>query len=105
MVAFELFFGRSISSRGEVSATAWDHFVRAVITPNLPEGYTVFDATGAWLNPATRHTSTEPTKVVLTALPDTPDSASAVARIRQAYATEFHQQLVGMIVAPVCGDF
>ncbi len=52
MLAFELFFGRSIRGQAEVSDSAWDDFLTRMVTPNLPNGYTVSDAIGAWLNPA-----------------------------------------------------
>jgi hypothetical protein len=65
----------------------------------------VFDGTGAWLNPASKSTVHERTKVLLAALPDTPANAAAIARIRQAYAAQYHQVLVGMMVTPVCGAF
>jgi len=105
MLVFELFFGRSIHGQGEVSDRAWDDFQEQVVTPSLPNGYTVFDAAGAWRNPATGHTVHERTKVLLAALPDAAASASAVERIRQTYAEQFHQTLVGMTVAPACGAF
>jgi hypothetical protein len=105
MLQFQLFFGRSIQGQSEVSDGAWDDFLQQVVTPNLPNGYTVFDGTGAWLNPATGHTIHERTKILLAALPDVAASAAAVARVRTAYAAQFHQTLVGMTVAPVCGAF
>jgi hypothetical protein len=101
----ELFFGRSIRGQGEVTDSAWDDFLAQVVTPNLPNGYTVFDGTGAWLNPATERTVQERTKILLVALPDTASQTAAIARIRQAYAAQFHQTLVGMTVAPACADF
>ena len=58
MLAFELFFGRSIQGQSEVTDSAWEDFLDTVVTPNLPNGYTVFDGTGAWLNPATKRPST-----------------------------------------------
>ena len=105
MLVFELFFGRSIHGQGEVSDRAWDDFLEQVVTPNLPNGYTVFDAAGAWRNPATGHTAHERTKVLLAALPEVATSAAAIERVRQAYAEQFHQTLVGMTVAPACGAF
>ena len=105
MLGFELFFGRSIQGQAEVSDRAWDDFLDHVVTPNLPNGYTVFDAAGAWLNPATSRTVHEPTKVLLVALPDGPASMAAITRIRQAYQVGFHQTLVGMTVAPTCAAF
>ncbi len=105
LLMFELFFGRSIQGQGEVGDRAWEDFLDQVVTPNLPNGYTVFDATGAWRNPTTSHTIHERTKVLLVALPDAAASAAAIARIRQAYAVQFHQTQVGMTVAPACGSF
>jgi hypothetical protein len=105
MTVFELFFGRSVRGDGEVSDQAWNDFLEQVVTPNLPNGYTVFDAVGAWRNPATGHTVHERTKVLLVALPVDAASAAAVARIRSAYQVQFHQMLVGMTVAPACGSF
>ena len=105
MLVFDLFFGRSIHDQGEVSDRAWDEFLDQIVTPNLPNGYTVFDAAGAWLNPGTGHTVHEHTKVLLVALPDDAGSAAAIARIRHAYEVQFHQTLVGMTVASACGSF
>ncbi|HVC63379.1 MAG TPA: DUF3574 domain-containing protein [Acetobacteraceae bacterium] len=105
LVVFELFFGRSIQGRGEVGHRAWDDFLERVVTPNLPNGYTVSDAIGAWMNPATSRTIRERTKVLLAALPDDAGSAAAIARIRHAYDVRFHQMQVGMTVAAVCGSF
>jgi hypothetical protein len=105
MATFELFFGRSVPGGGEVSDQAWDDFLTQVVTPDLPNGYTVFDAVGAWRNPASGRTVHERTKVLLVALPDTATAAAAVARIRSAYQMQFHQTLVGMIAAPACGSF
>lgn len=105
MLAFELFFGRSIQGQSEVSDSAWEDFLNTTVTRNLPNGYTVFDGTGAWLNPASKSTVHERTKVLLAALPDTPANAAAIERVRQAYAAQYHQVLVGMMVTPVCGAF
>jgi len=105
LLVFELFFGRSIQGQGEVGERAWNDFLDQVVTPNLPNGYTVFDASGAWLSPSTGHTLRERTKVLLVALPDDATAATAVARIRRAYAVQFDQTQVGMAVAPACGSF
>jgi len=63
------------------------------------------DAHGAWTNPRTGQTVHEPTKVMLIAMPDTPDSLAAVNRVRTAYQIQFHQQLVGMTAEPACASF
>jgi hypothetical protein len=105
VAVFELFFGRSVPGGGEVSDQAWDDFLAQVVTPTLPNGYTVFDAVGAWRNPTSGRSVHERTKVLLVALPDASAGAAAVARIRSAYQVQFHQTLVGMIAAPACGSF
>jgi hypothetical protein len=105
MTAYELFFGRSIAGHGEVTDSVWTDFLEHVVTPNLPNGYTVFDAAGHWRDPGTGHGVQERTKVLLAALPDTPDSAATIARIRQAYGTRFHQSLVGQTTTTVCAAF
>ena len=105
MTAFALFFGRSVRGHGEVGDTAWENFLVRVITPNLSSGYTVFDATGAWLDPATKQTVHERTKVLLAVVPDDAAHTAAIARIRQAYQHEYHQSSVGMTTTPVCAEF
>ena len=105
MTVFELFFGRGIQGQPEFSDRAWDDFVDQVVTPNLPNGYTVFDGTGAWRNPATGRSTHERTKILLVALPAATTGAAAITRIRNAYAARFHQTLVGLTVAPACAAF
>ena len=102
---FSLYFGRAIPGRGDLTDEEWQSFLDKTITANLPNGYTVFDASGGWMNPNTHATIKESTKVLLVALPDGPDSLSAINRVRTAYQTEFHQQLVGMTAQRGCGAF
>ncbi len=105
MRMYELYFGRSVPGNKEVTDRDWSGFTDQIITANLPNGYTVLDATGAWMNPKTQRTIREATKVLQTALPDTPDSLAAITRIRTAYQTQFQQQLVGMTSHTVCASF
>lgn len=105
MIAYELFFGRAVTGRGDVTEREWTAFVEDTVTRDLPNGFTVFDARGAWFSPRVQRTIHEATKVILAALPDTPDSLAAVNRVRAAYQTRFNQQLVGMTAQPTCGTF
>ena len=102
---FDLFFGRAIAGRNDLTENEWQGFLDDTVAVNLPDGYTVMDASGAWMNPITHKTIKEPSNVILVALPDSPDSLEAVNRIRTAYQVRFHQQLVGMTVTPACGSF
>jgi hypothetical protein len=102
---FTLFLGEAIPGRSDLTDDEWQAFLDDTVTANLPNGYTVFDAGGAWMNPMTGKTIRENTKVLVVALPDVPDSLAAVSRIRTEYQARFHQQLVGMTVQQACATF
>jgi hypothetical protein len=105
MTVFTLYFGQSVAGRPDVTDAEWDRFRDGTITPNLPDGYTVWDARGAWMNPRTRTTIKEPSKVLAVALPAGPAGLVAVNRVREAYQRDFHQQAVGLTSAEGCGAF
>ena len=105
VLIFTLFLGKAIPGRGDLTDQEWQAFLDSTVTPNLPHGYTVFEANGGWMNPITHRTFGEATKVLLVGLPEVPDSLAAVNRIRTAYQTTFQQQLVGMTVEQGCGQF
>jgi hypothetical protein len=105
MLEYQMFFGRNIAGRPALTDQEWAEFSELVVTPHLPDGFTAFDADGQWMNPATHRIVKEKTKVIIVALPDTEAAASAIAAIKDAYRTRFHQQSVGMTVHPACGAF
>jgi hypothetical protein len=105
MALFTLYLGEAIPGRDALTDKEWRSFLDATVTANLPNGYTVLDANGAWMNPITHRTITEATKVVVAALPEVPDSLAAINRIRTDYQLRFNQQLVGMTVQQACGTF
>jgi len=105
MAVFTLYLGKAIPGRTDLTEREWLSFLDGTVTAALPNGYTILDANGAWMNPITRRTITEPTKILIAALPEAPDSLAAINRIRTAYQTQFHQLLVGMTVEQVCAAF
>ena len=105
MRIYTLYFGRSVAGRPEVSDQEWRAFRDQVITPALPNGYTVLDGQGAWMNPRSRATIYEATKILVVALPDVPGGLSVVNRIRSAWQHRFHQYVVGMTVQTGRGSF
>ena len=105
MRVYDLYFGRSVAGRAEVSDKEWREFRDQVITPALPNGYTVRDGQGAWMNPRTRATISEATKILTVALPDDTDSLGPINYIRSTWRRRFHQYVVGMTVTPACGAF
>ena len=54
MVVAELFFGRGIRGRAPLSEAEWAAFAAQVITPNFPDGFTVFDGEGQMAQSANR---------------------------------------------------
>jgi uncharacterized protein DUF3574 len=105
MQIYDLYFGRSVTGRAEVSDKEWREFREQVVTPALPDGYTVLDGQGAWMNPRSRATISEATKILVVALPDAPESLTTINRIRGAWQRRFHQYVVGMTVQSGRGSF
>ena len=105
MRIYDLYFGRSVTGRAQVSDQEWRDFRDQVITPALPNGYTVLDGQGSWMNPRSRATILEATKILVVALPHAPENQSVINRIRSAWQQRFHQYVVGMTVHTGCGSF
>lgn len=105
MLVFDLFFGRSVAGRGDVSEREWQRFLDDTVTANLPNGYSVHEGYGAWMSPVSRETIREQSYQLRVALPDSADSLAAVDRIRSRYQGRFRQDQVGMIVTQACGTF
>ncbi len=105
MAIYTLYFGKGIAGRGDLTAGEWQRFVEAVVVPNLPDGFTAWDAAGGWLDPAAHATIQEPSKVLVAAVAPGEAGLAAVNRVRAAYAAQFHQRVVGMTVAPTCATF
>jgi len=105
MLVAELFFGRNVHGRGALTDVEWADFAARTITPNFPDGFTVFDGEGQWLNPQTGHIGRERAKILLVAVKREPDLARRLAAVIDAYKTEFHQQSVGAITRDSCAAF
>lgn len=105
MLVAELFFGRNIADRGPLSDTEWAEFAAQTITPNFPDGFTVFDGDGQWQNPATGRIARERTKILLVAAKRGPDLAPRLTAVIDAYKSRFRQQSVGIITRDSCAAF
>ena len=105
MLVAELFFGRNIRGREPLTVAEWRTFAADVVTPNFPDGFTVFDGDGQWQNPATHEVAREHTKILLVAALRAPDLASRLSAVIAAYKTRFHQQSVGIITRDSCATF
>ena len=105
MLVAELFFGRRIKGRAPLTDAEWAEFAANTITPNFPDGFTVFDGAGQWRNPRTGQIARDPTKILLVAAPRTPDLARRLSALIDTYKTRFHQQSVGLITRVSCAAF
>ncbi len=105
MIVVQLFFGLSVPHRGPVTAKEWSSFLRETITPRFPDGFTVYDAYGQSLNPATHSVGREKTKVVVIAIDDTPPARAKIAEVTDQYRDTFHQRSVGVLTSTSCGAF
>ena len=105
MLVAELFFSRSVKGREPVADAEWLEFAARTITPNFPDGFTVFDGEGQWRNPQTGHVARDPTKILLVAAKRTPDLARRLSAVIDAYKARFHQQSVGLITRDSCAAF
>jgi hypothetical protein len=105
MLVAELFFGRGIKGRGPLTNAEWADFAAQTITPNFPDGFTVFDGEGQWRNPRTGHIVSDRTKILLIAAKREPDLARRLSAVSEAYKLRFHQQSVGIITRDSCAAF
>ena len=103
MLVAELFFGRNIPGRAPVSEAEWADFVAQVITPNFPDGFTVFNgAAGQGRDP---QIGREPPKIVLAAAYPRPDLKDRIAATIEAYRARYPQKSVGLLTRWECGAF
>ena len=101
----ELLFGRNVAGRAPVSEAEWAAFLADTVTPRFPDGLTVIDGRGQWLDPATRRIEREDAKLVLIAVPAGPDTIRRLDEIADTYKRRFDQQSVGRLLTPACMAF
>lgn len=106
MLVAELFFGRSRAGRVTVSDAAWAKFLNDTITPNFPDGLTVFDGYGQSRNPTTGVIGREAkVKVVLIAANPAPEVPARLNAVIDGYKARFSQRSVGLITREDCAGF
>jgi hypothetical protein len=106
MLVAELFFGRDKAGRKVVSDAERADFLAKTVTPNFPDGLTVFDGYGQWRNPGTGVIGHSPSvKIVLIAAKRSPNLADRLSTVMEAYRARFDQQSVGIITRDSCAAF
>jgi uncharacterized protein DUF3574 len=104
-VVLQLLFGRGKGDAGGITQADWSGFVAHELTPRFPDGFTVIDSTGQWLNPTRRVITKEASKVVEIVLPSDTYDASKIDAVIDAYKREFRVLSVGLIVQTACVRF
>jgi hypothetical protein len=105
MLVTQLFFGLSVKGRGPVTPQEWTVFVRRNVAPRFPDGFTVYEAQGQWLDPASHAVVRENSKVMIIAAEDTAEVRTKIGEVSDLYRTAFHQQSVGVITRRECAAF
>jgi len=105
MLVAELFFGRRIKGREPLTDAEWAEFTAQTISPNFPDGFTVFDGEGQWRSPRTGRIASDRTKILLVAVKREPDLARRLSAVTDTYKARFHQQSVGIITRDSCAAF
>jgi hypothetical protein len=103
--AVELFFGRDIPGREPLTETEWSDFSARIVSQQFPDGFTVFDGEGQWLDQSTGRMVREKSKILIAAADPESDLASRIGAVTDAYRKEFHQQSVGVMTSAACGAF
>lgn len=89
----ELYFGRSQPGGRVVSEEQWQEFLDTQITPRFPDGLTVIDAYGQFLN-SSGNIIAEQTKVLILIYPNSQDKEKAIQEIINLYKAQFQQESV-----------
>jgi hypothetical protein len=97
LIQEDLYFGRNIAGGGTVSEAEFQAFIDEEITPRFPNGLTVYDADGQFLD-STSNLIQEPSQVVTLIFADTHENEQAIDEIIAAYKQKFQQESVLEVV-------
>jgi len=101
----ELYFGEDIPGRGPLTDAEWSDFVARVISQQFPDGFTIVDGDGQWLDQRAGNIVHEKSKILIAAADPESDLARRIGAVVDAYKKQFRQQSVGVMTSPVCGAF
>ncbi|MCL2428896.1 MAG: DUF3574 domain-containing protein [Alphaproteobacteria bacterium] len=87
------------------SDRAWSDFLRTIITPRFPDGLTVLDGSGQFHDRQTGAIGSEASLIVIIATENGRRTGFKLAKIASEYTSRFHQQSVGILLAPTCAAF
>ena len=99
-----VYFGQEKGNGETVSDAEWQTFLADTVTPLFPDGLTVLDARGQWLDTAEGRLYRESTKVLNVLVPAGVADAgvASVREISDVYKARFEQQAVFHTALPAC---
>lgn len=99
-----VYFGQEKGNGDPVSHDEWQGFLADTVTPRFPDGLTVLDARGQWLDTTEGRLYREPTRVLNVLVPaeGADDGIAAVRDISDIYKAQFDQQAVFYTTLPAC---
>lgn len=100
VVSDRLYFGRNIRTGGTVADSAWTVFLADVVTPRLPDGFTVYRTEGQWRGADGRVARELGFVLEVHHAAGTPPD-SVFERVAQEYARRFKQEAVMRARGPV----
>jgi hypothetical protein len=105
-VEHQIYFGRALGTRGEVTEAQWTRFVAEVVTPRFPDGLSVLDVAGQSREGGSNRTLRERTKllIVVVPVPGASHTDSRIEDVAAAYRTRFNQRAVFRVDRPVCAS-
>jgi hypothetical protein len=103
-VADRLLFGRSIPGGGEVSDAEVEAFLRDVVTPAFPQGFTVLTSRGQWQE-ASGAIAREAGFVLEVTHPPDAQTDAKLQRIADEYKRRFRQEAVLRVTTPASMRF
>lgn len=92
LISDTLFFGLT-TARGPVGEAEWSDFLRDIVTPRFPDGFTFWEANGQWRGDDNRLVQ-ERSMVLQIIHPDTFQAESAIQEIIRRYEAQFEQDAV-----------
>ena len=98
-----LYFGTARPG-GVVTREDWDRFLREVVTPRFPRGFTQWDAAGQWRS-ADGSIAREASHVLLVVHPADPQAEANLRAIAAEYKSRFHQEAVLRVRSEACVSF
>ena len=97
----ELYFGRDIGGRAEVSDADWAKFLADEVTPRFPDGLSVSEVVGQYRDPSGRIVHERSKRLVVVVF-DAVGPAGKLQAIVDAYKARFSQHSLLRVERAVC---